>query len=235
MRSHNAPPLSFGPKKGPGKLITIDGVDGCGKTTITDGLVRHLSERGIPVAVTRIPTTEMRDSRSFELLQQQGRTDLVDPVAFEVEYMADRIQHCRTFIDPELEKGSFVITDRYALSSIGSLLLRLPELRGVAVGAIMEECWFRDLCKYLTAPNLSFLLHADPLVMIARLEAREGEHDHGIDPGGYGELQGLLLNLAAANDMVLVETGRSPEESLASCLPYVDELLTDYYPRGRLT
>ena len=216
--------LNFGAPLGPGRLITIDGIDGCGKTTLVRLLERCLLNKGTPTVVTRLPTTEMRGSRFFELLQRQGRTDLIDPLAFELEYMVDRIQHCRTFIEPALRKGSYVITDRYALSSIGSLLLRLPSLRKVAIAAIAEEAWFKSLCRYLIRPDLSFLVHADAGRCADRLRARVGELDRDIDEGQFAELQAFLFRVARANEMVLIDTSSSPEESLRACLPYVEEL-----------
>ena len=58
-------------------------------------MVRQLAERlaGAGVRVYHPAAHHrLRELGFFELLRNQGRTDLVDPVAFEVEYMVDRIQ-----------------------------------------------------------------------------------------------------------------------------------------------
>jgi dTMP kinase len=214
----SAPPPRFAFRRnpGPGRLITVEGLDGAGKTTIVADLCRRLAGRGIRVVSTRIPTDEMRASRFFEDLQRRGRTDLVNPLAFEVAYMADRIQHCHTVIEPALREGCWVVSDRYALSSIGSLLLRLPALRQVAVAALCDEAWFRQLSAELIAPDLALLLHARPETTIARLRARPDENDRNLDSSEYEVLQGVLAQSAEANDMVLVDTDGPPEATQAA-------------------
>jgi dTMP kinase len=194
---------------------------------LTRELVKYVSGLGVSVVGTRIPTEEMRNSKFFELLQRQGRTDLVDPVAFELEYMVDRIQHCRTFIEPALRNGAWVICDRYALSSIGSLLLRLPALKDVAISAISKDAWFRDLCKYLVQPDISLLLHANPLTTAMRLRARPDEANQQIDIVEYGALQKLLLEIANAKDVLLIDTDRSAVQTLSECWPLIDKLNID--------
>ena len=215
MRKSTPPRLAFRPNPGSGKLITVDGLDGAGKTTIVAGLTHYLAEHGRQVLSTRLPSDEMRASRFFEQLQRQGRTDRIDPLAFEVAYMADRIQHCRNVIEPALRQGCWVVSDRYALSSIGSLLLRLPDLRRVAVAALCEETWFAELSASLIRPDLSILLQADPQTTIARLRARPDENDRNLDPEEYRVLQGLMEQAALANGMTFVDTDGSHEIALS--------------------
>lgn len=224
MTRDAAPRLPFAPPRGPGTLITVDGLDGSGKTTLTTLLRDHLTAADVPVLTTRFPTPQMRESSFFRLLRDQGRTDLVDPTAFEVAYMVDRIQHCRTVIGPALRDGRTVIADRYALSSVGTLLLRLPEVHGAVLDALFTDAWFIDLCRHLIRPDLSFVLWTDPKSAAARLRSRPGEADTGFDPAEYGQLQDMLLELARANRMVPIDAGSSPDAVLAACLPHLEGL-----------
>lgn len=216
--------LPFGSRVGPGMLITVDGLDGAGKTTIVDRIRAHLENDGVTVLGTRLPTTEMRQSRSFRLMRDRGRVDLIDPMAFEVEYMADRIQHCATVIGPALREGTTVVTDRYALSSIGTLLLRLPELRSAVFRAFFDDDWFRDLCKYLIKPDLSFVLYADAAAATSRLRSREGEADVDFEPADYEELQQVMLSVARANAMISISNSGSVADALADCAIHLDRL-----------
>lgn len=216
--------IRFGPRQGPGTLIAVEGLDGSGKTTVVERLRGHLAAAGVPVRTTRLPTTELRQTRFYEVLRNQCRTDLIDPVAFEVEYMVDRIQHCRTVIEPALRSGTTVITDRYVFSSIGTLLLRLPDLRKAVLAAVLDDVWFADLCKHLIQPDLSLVLRADPRLCAARLRARPGEADVDFEPEEYAKLQALLLRLARANDMVPIDSTGSVDETLAACLEHVERL-----------
>ncbi|MFH9005871.1 dTMP kinase [Streptomyces afghaniensis] len=224
MTSSEAPRLRFGPCPGPGRLITIDGLDGSGKTTLAASLRDHLTAAGVPVLTTRFPTTRMRESSYFRLLRDQGRTDLVDPLAFEVAYMVDRIQHCRTVIGPALRSGRTVITDRYALSSIGTLLLRLPEMRKTVLDALFSDLWFVDLCRHLIQPDVSFVLWTRAETGAERLRSRPGEADAGFDPIEYEELQQMLLRVAAVNDMVPIDSSVPPADVVTACRAHLDAL-----------
>lgn len=221
-----APPrLPFAPSPGPGALITVDGLDGTGKTTLAGLLRDHLESAGVRVLMTRFPTPQMRSTPFFRTLRDEGRTDLVDPTAFEVAYMVDRIQHCRTVVVPALRGGQTVIADRYALSSVGTLLLRLPEMRRTVLDALLTEAWFVDLCRYLVRPDVSLVLWAAPETGAARLRARPGEADADFDPAQYAVLQDLLLDVASVNGMVPVHSGDTPADVLAACLPHLDRLV----------
>jgi dTMP kinase len=233
MTWQGAPRLRFAPHPGPGRLITVDGLDGTGKTTLTARLYDHLSAAGVPVLTTRFPTPGMRESPFFRLLRDQGRTDLVDPTAFEVAYMVDRLQHCRTVIAPALRGGRTVITDRYALSSVGTLLLRLPEVRQTVLRALFTDGWFTDLCRYLIQPDLSFVLWTRPESSAERLRSRPGEADAGFNPTEYAELQAMLLELARVNHMVPIDSGVPPDEVLAACLPHLHAPARPARPRER--
>lgn len=216
--------LAFRPQPGPGALIAVEGLDGSGKTTVVRGLADHLTAAGVPVLATKLPSPQMRASRFFEVLRNQGRTDLVDPVAFEVAYMADRIQHCRTVIEPALRAGTTVLTDRFVFSSIGTLLFRLPDLGRAVRAAVLEEVWFADLARHLPRPDLTLVLTADGRTGRDRLRARPGEDDVDFAAADYDELQALLLRLAGDNGAVPVDSTGPPGRTLAACLPHLDRL-----------
>ncbi len=98
-------------KRNSGKLITLEGPEGAGKSTQCATLVRWLREAGYEYAVTREPGgTEVGESI---------RRILLDPgldIATGAEillYAADRAQHVEKVIAPALEKGKIVVCDRY--------------------------------------------------------------------------------------------------------------------------
>jgi dTMP kinase len=222
--TRTAPQLRLRPHRGPGRLVTVDGLDGSGKSTLVEGIREQLAATGATVLTTPVPSTGMRATPAFRLLRDEGRTDVVDPLAFDVGYMADRLQHCRTTIEPALRRGQTVVTDRYAFSSIGTLLLRLPELKAVVLEAVFADGWFTDLCGHLIQPDVSFVLRVPPEAGVRRLRARPDEGDASVEPDAYGELQEILLDLAAANRMITVDAGGTPQDTLAACLPYLQPM-----------
>ena len=95
-----------------GKLITFEGIDGCGKTTQLRMLERILLGRSIPFVSTREPGgTELGKMIRAALLNVSPHS--VDPLAELLLYAADRAQHVREFITPNLAKGVLVLSDRF--------------------------------------------------------------------------------------------------------------------------
>ena len=100
-----------------GKFIALEGVDGSGKSTQIERLVKRLTERGIACHATREPT-----GRPVGALIRQALTGQVplDPRVIAALYAADRIDHLVNGEDGLLslvERGITVVTDRYYFSS----------------------------------------------------------------------------------------------------------------------
>jgi dTMP kinase len=95
-----------------GKLITFEGIDGCGKSTQMRLLERYLTDRGFAVVSTREPggTDLGRKIRSALL---DGARGSVEPLAELLLYAADRAQHARQVIMPALAEGKVVLSDRF--------------------------------------------------------------------------------------------------------------------------
>jgi len=95
-----------------GKLITFEGIDGCGKTTQMRLLGQYLTERGVSVVPTREPGgTELGRKVRSALLD--GGAGSVEPLAELLLYAADRAQHVRRVILPALAEGKVVLSDRF--------------------------------------------------------------------------------------------------------------------------
>jgi dTMP kinase len=95
-----------------GKLITFEGIDGCGKSTQMRLLEQYLTERGAAVVSTREPGgTELGRKVRSALLD--GGAGSVEPLAELLLYAADRAQHVRRVILPALAEGKVVLSDRF--------------------------------------------------------------------------------------------------------------------------
>src|SRR5262252_3143369 len=95
-----------------GKLITFEGIDGCGKSTQMRLLERYLAERGVTVVSTREPGgTELGKKIRSALLD--GGKGSVEPLAELLLYAADRAHHVRRVIMPALKEGKVVLSDRF--------------------------------------------------------------------------------------------------------------------------
>lgn len=100
-----------------GLFITLEGGEGCGKTTQALHLCRSLTAKGYKVLLTREPggTAVAEQLRNILL-----RTDSTEPLAAETEallILAARRQHVDRVIKPALEQGAIVVCDRFADST----------------------------------------------------------------------------------------------------------------------
>jgi len=95
-----------------GKLITFEGIDGCGKSTQMRLLEQYLTERDVSVVSTREPGgTDLGKKIRSALLD--GVEGSVEPLAELLLYAADRAQHARQVIMPALAEGKVVLSDRF--------------------------------------------------------------------------------------------------------------------------
>lgn len=99
-----------------GFFISIEGLDGCGKTTQINAITEHIRRRGYEVVHTREPggTPIAEDIRG--LILDPAKTMCAETEA--LLYAASRCEHVRKVIRPALERGQVVLCDRFVDSSI---------------------------------------------------------------------------------------------------------------------
>jgi dTMP kinase len=150
-----------------GKFITIEGSEGVGKTTQIAALRDSLQERGLEVVVTREPGGTPRAERIRELLLTP--TDEPMPMTCELLLMfAARATHIENLIRPALERGAWVVCDRFTDATYA--------YQGDGRGVRREE--IVNLERYVQAelrPDLTLLLDAPIAIGAARAAARDGD------------------------------------------------------------
>ena len=95
-------------------LITFEGVEGAGKTTLAQHLADWLRAQGVPVRLTREPGGSPLGEHLRPLLLHEP----LDAWAELFLFLADRRQHTLQVILPALEQGAWVLCDRYADSTL---------------------------------------------------------------------------------------------------------------------
>jgi dTMP kinase len=98
-----------------GRLVTFEGIEGCGKSTQIGLLAEALRRRGLTVRVTREPGATALGLELRKLLLDPAH----DPDALTelLLYLADRRDHVRRVIAPALDRGEVVLVDRYVDST----------------------------------------------------------------------------------------------------------------------
>jgi dTMP kinase len=100
----------------PGTFITFEGIDGSGKSTQLKLLNNYLQKIGCNAVITREPGGTTLGLRLREALLDAQEE--VDPLTELLVFAADRAQHVRRMLVPELEAGRVVISDRYADATV---------------------------------------------------------------------------------------------------------------------
>ena len=165
-------------------FVTFEGLDGSGKSTQAELLCRRLEADGVDVVSTREPGGTELGEGIRNLVLHGGH---VGPWAEALLYVAARAQLVDDVIRPALERGAFVICDRYVDSSVAYQgvgrdlgLDRVLELNLAAVGGLL--------------PDRTFLLDLDPREVPVRIQRhfdrleREGDDFRARTAGGYREL-----------------------------------------------
>ncbi len=153
----------------PGLFITIEGIDGSGKTTQAGRLVVWLREQGHAVTATREPGGTEVGSRLRDILLDPAHG--ITPEAELFLYLSDRALHVAEVVRPALEEGRVVVCERHADSTLayqgygrGMDMALLRRLNGMATGGL--------------APDLTLVLDmppADARLDAARLDRLESE------------------------------------------------------------
>lgn len=95
-----------------GRLVTLEGIDGCGKTTQAGLLEAQLTAWGLPVHLTREPGGTAVGARLRQVLLDPAHAGMA-PYCELLLYVADRVQHLHETIRPRLERGEVVLCDRF--------------------------------------------------------------------------------------------------------------------------
>ena len=101
-----------------GRFISLEGSEGCGKSTQAQLLCRRLEAAGLEVLTTREPGGTPTGEMIRNILQHHASGEDIAPEAEVLLFAASRAQHVAHVIRPALERGDWVICDRFVDSSL---------------------------------------------------------------------------------------------------------------------
>ncbi|HKW66006.1 MAG TPA: dTMP kinase [Terriglobales bacterium] len=147
-----------------GVFITIEGLDGCGKSTQLEKLAAVLRADGLDVLATREPGGTPLGDRIRGVLLDSATTGL-SPWAEMALMFASRAQHLQEVILPALEKGRIVLCDRFTDST------EAYQGGGRKLGSDAVLTLHRVLCGNIQ-PDLTILMDSEPAASVARARRR---------------------------------------------------------------
>jgi dTMP kinase len=204
-----------------GKLITIEGIDGAGKTTLAAALLKALQARGVNIELLREPG----GVRAAELI----RGLVKDPAlhigarAEALLYAAARAQLVEEAVRPLLSADEWVLLDRFVDSSLA--------YQGAGRGLGIEPV--RAINEFATGsltPDLTLLLKVDPRIGRRRSENRPGPVDRleREEEEFFARVASAYAELAAAapERIVAIDGSLPPEDVLYAALEAIQQRLT---------
>jgi dTMP kinase len=204
----------------PARLITIEGIDGAGKTTLATGLREALLARGIEAVTLREPGGVALAERIRSLVKDP-ELEIADR-AEALLYAASRAQLVAERVGPELQAGRWVLLDRYVDSS----LAYQGAGRALGVDAV------RAINAFATgglAADRTLLLAIEPAAGRARRGVR-GEDADRLEREAdefFARIAAAYQGLAAAEPgrVRVLDATRTPDEVLEAALRELADLL----------
>lgn len=147
-----------------GKFITVEGGEGAGKTTALKTIEQCIIEAGHRVVLTREPggTPLAEEIRSMLL---EPREESVDATCELLLFFAARAQHLYTHVLPSLERGDWVLSDRFTDSTVA--YQGYGRDLGVSKIETLEQFTQGDI-----RPDMTFVLDIDPDIGFERVHQR---------------------------------------------------------------
>lgn len=186
-----------------GKLITLEGIDGSGKSTVAEKLQKNPEIQALRPIFTREPTRGTITGNAVEKAIQSDTDQLAELFLF----TADHAEHLAKLVKPALESGKLVISDRYSDSRYA--------YQGVTLRTRLENPleWVKNLHqKWTIVPDLTFLFDISPEISIERCGKR-GEQSKFEKLEFLQGVREIFLRLAEEDPkrFIVIDASHSPE------------------------
>lgn len=195
-----------------GKFITVEGLDGCGKSTHVKLLAKWLRQKGFKVVCTDEPT----DGPMGKIIKRLLVGKVKVPTEVEVAlFAADRMKHLSGLIMPSVEAGKIVLNERYIYSS-----LAYQHARGVSRAIV------RKANEMAPPPDLAILVDIPAEAALSRIQKTRTLDEFEKDLKLQKHVRKNYLSLVKRGDLKLVNGQCSLQEVQADIRKLVSPLLT---------
>ena len=194
-----------------GKFIVIEGIDGAGTTTQTRLAAEWLRSMKLDVVETREPTAGpvgklIRAALSSRFPGREGHA--VEPELFALLFAADRMDHMAAIVEPALDDGKIVLSDRCYLSSFAYQ----------SVGC--DLAWVREINRHCHRADLIILLDVGAKEAFARIDGKRAESEVFETVNMMSAVRRRYLEISATlekeGDRIVIVDGAKPVDIVAA-------------------
>jgi len=206
----------------PGLLITFEGGEGAGKTTLIERLYEALQTQGVPALKTYAPggTQVGAEIRQLLLHTKKGSLSMRCELLL---YLADRAQHTEELLLPALKQGKIILCDRFHDSTLA--------YQGVARG--FSRPFVKELCSFAAQglqPDLTLYLDLDPEVGFQRT-TRAGKIKDRIESeelSFHHKIRSAFKEIAQEEPsrFLLLDASKSPQDVFLFAKEKIDALIS---------
>lgn len=221
------------PHEYPGRLITVEGIDGSGKSTQIRLLQRWLTAQGYSVFFTEWNSADLVKATT----KRGKRKRALTPTTFSLLHATDFAHRLMTNILPPLKAGMIVLADRYVYTAFA---------RDVVRGCDRE--WVRKVFSFAPRPDIPFYFRVPIDVALRRLTVArqvlkdfEAGMDLNLHPNPYESFrifQGRILEeydrMAPEHDFVIVDAITSIAEQQRQVRMITQDRLAGYSKRAKI-
>lgn len=192
-----------------GKLISVIGFDGSGKTTQLLALADYFKAKNLEVVETRQPTNWYREQDIVQLFHNNGG-GVDEAKILSLIAAADRHKHVKDIIDPALRDGKVVLCDRYVYATYGVFIHR-----GV------DAEFLTTINKGVPRPDYAFYLKVPIDDLLERLKKRDG-NDLKFEERSRDRVESIIRTYEEmGTHLITIDGNQEPEKVTKDILKYI--------------
>lgn len=200
-----------------GTFITFEGIEGCGKSTQAKMLKEYLEKLSQPTLLTREPGGPEISEKIRRILLSVDNDEML-PETEMLLYMASRSQHTGQWIIPALQKGMWVISDRYYDSTLA--------YQGAA--RKIDRQIIDLITRYATyglVPDITFLVDLPAEIGLSRIAAKDADRMEKESLAFHRNVRDGFLAIAASEQAryVILDGKKSIDEIHLDVIKAVEE------------
>ncbi len=204
-------------RKMTGTFITFEGIEGCGKSTQAKMLKEYLEKLSQPTLLTREPGGPEISEKIRRILLSVDNDEML-PETEMLLYMASRSQHTGQWIIPALQKGMWVISDRYYDSTLA--------YQGAA--RKIDRQIIDLITRYATyglVPDITFLVDLPAEIGLSRIAAKDADRMEKESLAFHRNVRDGFLAIAASEQAryVILDGKKSIDEIHLDVIKAVEE------------